>query len=43
MLQEILRTMALPAHEKGLELLYENAAHLPAVWWAMRGGCARLW
>ena len=30
MLQEILRTMALPAHEKGLELLYENAAHLPA-------------
>lgn len=28
-LQEIIRTMAVPAHEKGLELLYENRADLP--------------
>jgi signal transduction histidine kinase/DNA-binding response OmpR family regulator len=29
-LQEIVRMMAVPAHEKGLELLYENRAALPA-------------
>jgi signal transduction histidine kinase/CheY-like chemotaxis protein len=28
-LQEIVRMMAVPAHEKGLELLYENRADLP--------------
>jgi signal transduction histidine kinase/DNA-binding response OmpR family regulator len=28
-LQEIMRMMAVPAHEKGLELLYENRALLP--------------
>jgi PAS domain S-box-containing protein len=28
-LQEIMRMMAVPAHEKGLELLYENRADLP--------------
>jgi signal transduction histidine kinase/DNA-binding response OmpR family regulator len=28
-LQEIMRTMAVPAHEKGLEILYENRANLP--------------
>ena len=28
-LQEIMRVMAVPAHEKGLELLYENRADLP--------------
>src|ERR1035438_3820069 len=28
-LQEITRMMAVPAHEKGLELLYENRALLP--------------
>jgi signal transduction histidine kinase/DNA-binding response OmpR family regulator len=28
-LQEIIRMMAVPAHEKGLELLYENRALLP--------------
>ena len=29
-LQEIMRMMAVPAHRKGLELLYENRADLPA-------------
>jgi signal transduction histidine kinase/CheY-like chemotaxis protein len=29
-LREIMRTMAVAAHEKGLELLYENRAELPA-------------
>ncbi len=29
--QEIVRMFALPAHQKGLELLYENTATLPAV------------
>ena len=29
-LQEIARMMAVPAHQKGLELLYENRADLPA-------------
>ena len=29
-LQEVMRMMAVPAHEKGLELLYENRAALPA-------------
>jgi two-component system sensor histidine kinase/response regulator len=28
-LQEVLRMMAVPAHEKGLELLYENRAEVP--------------
>ena len=29
-LREIMQTMAVPAHEKGLEFLYENRADLPA-------------
>jgi two-component system sensor histidine kinase/response regulator len=29
-LQEVMRMMAVPAHEKGLELLYENRAEFPA-------------
>ncbi len=28
-LQDVLRLMAVPAHEKGLELLYENSVNLP--------------
>ncbi|HXN50046.1 MAG TPA: PAS domain S-box protein [Bryobacteraceae bacterium] len=37
MLQEIMRLMAAPAHEKGLELLYENRAELPACVWGDSG------
>src|ERR1035437_1872103 len=41
-LQEIMRMMAVPTHQKGLELLYENRADLPAGVLGDPGGLRRV-